>query len=61
MSITAEVLEDFENLIKPLVTNQSLEGQFKEGIISNFEDKCRDQNLKIHKNESKIHFQKNSV
>ena len=61
MSITAEVREDFENLIKPLATNQSLEGQFKEGIISNFEDKSRDQNLKIHKNESKIHFQKNSV
>ena len=50
MSITAEVREYFENLIKPLVTNQSLEEllcKFKEGIISKFEDKLREQNLKI--------------
>ena len=36
MSLTAEVREYFENLIKPLVTNQSLEElfcKFKEGII----------------------------
>ena len=37
MSITAEVHEHFKNLIKPHVTNQSLE-EFKEGIISKFEE-----------------------
>ena len=50
MSIITEVREYFENLIKPLVTNQSLEEllrKFKEGIISKFENKLREQNLKI--------------
>ena len=61
MSITAEVREYFENLIKPLVNNQSLEEllcKFKEGIISNFEDKLREENLKIQESESKIHSEK---
>ena len=43
MPITAELREYFEN-------NQSLEEllcKFKEGIISNFEDKSREENLKI--------------
>ena len=42
MSITAEVCEYFDNLIKPLVTNKSLEEllyKLKKGIISKFEDK----------------------
>ena len=42
MSITAEVREYFDNLIKPLVTNKSLEEllyKLKKGIISKFEDK----------------------
>ena len=63
MSITAEVREYFENLIKPLATNQSLEElpcKFKEGIISKFEGKSREQNLKIQELESKIHPQKNA-
>ena len=58
MSITAKVSEYFENLIKPLVTNQSLEERlckFKERIISKFEDKLREQNLKIQELASKIH------
>ena len=36
ISLTADVREYFENLIKPLVTNQSLEEflcKFKEGIV----------------------------
>ena len=63
MSITAEVREYFENLIKPLVTNQSLEEllcKFKEGIISKFEDKLKEENLKIQELESKIHSQENA-
>ena len=62
MSITAEVREHFKNLIKPYVTNQSLEEplcKFKEGIISKFEDKLREQSLKIQELESKIHLQEN--
>ena len=63
MSITAEVREYFNNLIKPLVTNKSLEeliSKFKEEIISKFEDKLREQNLKIQELESKIHSQENA-
>ena len=44
MSITAEVCEYFDNLIKSLVTNKSLEEllyKLKKSIISKFEDKLR--------------------
>ena len=62
ISITAEVREYFNNLIRPLVTNKSLEElyKFKEEIISKFEDKLREQNLKIQELESKIHSQENA-
>ena len=49
MSITAEVCEYFENPIKPLVSNQSLEVllcKFKEGTISKFKE------FKIHSQEN---------
>ena len=57
MPITAEAREYFNNLIKPLVTNKSLEellDKFREGIISKFEDKLREQILKMQELESKI-------
>ena len=63
MSITAEVREYFDNLIKSLVTNKSLEEllyKLKEEIISKFENKLREQNLKIQELESKIHSQENA-
>ena len=63
MSITAEVREYFNNLIKPLVTNKSLEellDKFKEDIISKFEDKLTEQSLKIQELESKIQSQENA-
>ena len=63
LSITVEVREYFSGLIKPLVTNKSLERRlykFKEEIISKFEDKLREQNLKIQELESKIHSQENT-
>ena len=63
MSITAEVCEYFDNLIKPLVTSKCLEElfyKFKERIISKFEDKLREQNLKIQELEFKIHSQENT-
>ena len=62
ISITAQVHEYLNNLIKPLVTNKCLEEilyKFKVGIISKFKDKLREQNLKIQKLESKIHGFKN--
>ena len=63
LSIAVEVREYFSSLIKPLVTNKSLERRlykFKEEIISKFEDKLREQNLKIQELESKIHSQGNT-
>ena len=63
LSIAVEVREYFSSLIKPLVTNKSLERRlykFKEEIISKFEDKLREQNLKIQELESKIHSQENT-
>ena len=63
MSITAEVHEYFHNLIKPLVTNKCLEEllyKCKGRIISKFDDKLREQNLKIQELESKIHSQENA-
>ena len=63
MSITAEVREQFDNLIKPLVTNKFLEEllyKFKEGIISKSENQLREQNLKIQELQSKIHSQENT-
>ena len=45
MSIRAEVRELFENLIKPLVSNTSLEEllcKCKKEIISKFDDKLRE-------------------
>ena len=62
ISITAQVHEYLNNLIKPLVTHKCLEEilyKFKVGIISKFKDKLREQNLKIQKLESKIHGFKN--
>ena len=56
ISIIAEVREYFGNLIKPLVINKSVEKLFyklKEGIISKFKDKLREQNLKIQENAFK--------
>ena len=53
----------FDNLIKPLVTNKSLEEllyKFKEGIISKSENQLREQNLKIQELQSKIQSQENA-
>ena len=49
MSVKAQMREYLENLIKPLVTNQSLEVlpcKFTERIISKFEDKLREKKFK---------------
>ena len=60
MSIAAEVRDYFESLIKPLVTNESLEkllGAFQEKIVKRFEEKLDEQNAKIIELQSKIEIQ----
>ena len=52
-------MNTYENLIKPLATNQSskkLYCIFKEGIISKFKDRLSKHNLKIQELEFKIHY-----
>ena len=57
MSITSEVREYFENLMKPLVTNEKLEEllkSFQDEIAKRFKHKIKEQNTKIEKLESKL-------
>ena len=59
ISIAAEVRDYFESLMKPLVTNESLEklsGAFQEKIVKRFEEKLDEQNAKIIELQSKIAF-----
>ena len=47
MSITSEMREYFENLIKPLVTNETLEQQpksFQDGLMKKIDDEFKEQN-----------------
>ena len=63
MSIAVEVRHYFESLIKPLVTNESLEkllGAFQEKIVKRFEEKLDEQNAKIIELQSKIAIQDNA-
>ena len=55
MSITGEKFEYFENLMKPLVTNKTLEEQlksFQDGLMKKIEDKFKEQNDRIEELES---------
>ena len=64
MSIAAEVRDYFESLIKPLVTNESLEkllGAFQEKIEKRFEETLDEQNAKIIELQSKIAIQDNAL
>ena len=50
MSITSEMREYFENLMKPLVTNETLEQQlkfFQDGLMKKIEDKFKEQNDRL--------------
>ena len=50
MSITSEMRTYFENLRKPLVTNENQEEllkSFQDEIVKSFEHKLKDQNTKI--------------
>ena len=49
--------EYFENLMKPLVTNETLEQQlksFQDGLMKKIEDKLKEQNDRIEELESKL-------
>ena len=64
MSIAAEVHDYFESLIKPLVTNESLEkllGAFQENSVKRFEEKMDERNAKIIELHSKIIIQDNAI
>ena len=64
MSIAAEVHDYFESLIKPLVTNESLEkllGAFQEKIVKRFEEKLDEQNAKTIELQSIIAIQDNAL
>ena len=64
MLIAAEVRDYFESLIKPLVTNESLEkhlGEFQEKIVKRSEEKLDEQNAKIIELQFKIPVQDNAL
>ena len=64
MSIAAEVRDHFKSLIKPLVTNESLEkllGAFQEKIVKRFEEKLGEQNAEIIELQSKLAIQDNAL
>ena len=57
MSITSQMREYFENLMKPLVTNETLEQQLKSfqyGLMKKIEDMHKEQNDRIEELESKL-------
>ena len=57
VSITIQMREYFENLVKPLVTNETLEQQlksFQDGLMKKIEDKLKEQNDRIEELESKL-------
>ena len=57
MSITSEMRDYFENLMKPLVTNDKLEQLFKsfqDGLMKKIEDTFNEQNTRIEELESKL-------
>ena len=57
VSITIQMREYFENLMKPLVTNETLEQQlksFQDGLMKKIEDKLKEQNDRIEELESKL-------
>ena len=64
MSITSEMREYFENLMKPLVTNETLEQQlkfFQDGLMKKIEDKFKEQNDRIEELESKLAMKQNII
>ena len=64
MSITSEMRDYFENLMKPLVTNGKLEQllkSFQDGLMKKIEDKFNEQNTRIEELESKLAIKQNII
>ena len=64
MSITSEMRDYFENLMKPIVTNKTLEQQlksFQDGLMKKIEDKFQEQNDRIEELESKLAMKQNII
>ena len=64
MSITSEMRDYFENLMKPLVTNDKFEQLLKslqDGLMKKIEDKFNEQNTRIEELESKLAIKQNIV
>ena len=64
MAISEEIRNYFSDLIKPLVTNQSLEEMFselKEEIMSKFEEKLEHQMNQIDKLEWRLEKEANLI
>ena len=62
VSITSEMREYFENLIKPPITNETLEQQlksFQDGLMKKIEDKFKELNDRIEELESKLAMKQN--
>ena len=64
MLITEEVKDYFENLVKPLVTNKSLEDvleKFTKEVISKFEGKIKEHEERITRLESTLSLRQNTI
>ena len=64
MSITSEMDDYFENLMKPLVTNDKLESllkRFQDGLMKKIDDIFNEQNTRIEELESKLAIKKNII
>ena len=64
MFITSEMRDYFENLMKPLVTNDKLEQllkSFQDGLMKKIEDKFNEQNTRIEELESKLAIKQNII
>ena len=64
MSITSKMRDYFENLMKPLVTNDKLEKllkSFQDGLMKKIEDKFNEQNTRIEELESKLAIKQNII
>ena len=62
VSITSEMREYFENLIKPPITNETSEQQlksFQDGLMKKIEDKFKELNDRIEELESKLAMKQN--
>ena len=64
MSITSEMCDYFDNLMKTLVTNETLEQQlksFQDGLMKKIEVKFKEQNDRIEEFESNLAMKQNII